>query len=225
MPGYYDKSLSADRLRQVYELAPPRTRQYLESEIAHVLSEVQPRHVVLELGCGYGRALARLAEKAVFAIGVDTSILSLKYGQSIHGQMANCRFVRADAVLLPFKDQTFDRVICIQNGISAFKVDRTALIRESLRVTKIGGRVLFSSYAEKFWPHRLEWFEAQSAAGLVGPIDYRKTRDGNIVCTDGFTAITISPEQFLTLVRGFDADVTIQEVDESSVFCTLTKPL
>ena len=223
MPGYYDKSLSADRLRQVYELAPLRTRQYLDAEIAYVLSDIEPHHVVLELGCGYGRVLARLAEQASLAIGVDTSIQSLTYGRSIHGQLANFHFVCADAIRLPFGDQTFDRVICIQNAISAFKVDPTALIRESLRVTKIGGRTLFSSYSEKFWPHRLEWFEAQSAAGLVGPIDYQKTRDGNIVCTDGFTATTIAPEQFLALAKRFDADTKIQEVDESSVFCELTK--
>lgn len=223
MPGYYDKSLSAQRLQQVYDLAPSRTRQYLEAEINHVLTRIGPTDTFLELGCGYGRVLTRLAAKALVAIGVDTSLQSVSYGRSIYGQLTNCHFVCADATHLPFRGQSFDCVVCIQNGISAFKRDPLALIQESLRVTKTGGIALLSSYSEKFWPHRLEWFEIQSKAGLVGPIDYRKTRDGIIVCTDGFTATTFTPEQFAALAAGLNADVRIQEIDESSVFCDFTK--
>ena len=51
-----------------------------------------------------------------------------------------------DAAALGFRDRVFDVVVCIQNGISAFKVDRRALIAEAIRVTRPGGSVLFSSY-------------------------------------------------------------------------------
>ncbi|MBI5265612.1 MAG: class I SAM-dependent methyltransferase [candidate division Zixibacteria bacterium] len=223
MPGYYDTSLSGRRLKQVYDLAPPRTRQYLDAEIDHVLTRISPTDTILELGCGYGRVLTRLAEKALVAIGVDTSLQSVTYVRSICGQLTNCYFVCADAARLPFREQSFDCVVGIQNGISAFKVDPLKLIRESLRVTKAGGKAIFSSYAEKFWPHRLEWFTAQSKAGLIGPIDYEKTRDGNIVCTDGFTATTFSPEQFQMLAETAGLTATISEVDESSVFCQFVK--
>ena len=221
MSGYYDKSLSAERLKRVYDIAPPRTKQYLKAELAHVLKTIRPDHIILELGCGYGRALIRFAEQAAVAVGIDTALQSLKYGDNLYRNASNCQFVCADATLLPFRDRIFDRVICIQNGISAFNRDPVALIRESLRVTKPDGIALFSSYSEKFWKHRLEWFEAQSAAGLLGPIDYEKTHDGNIVCTDGFTATTFTPEKFLSLASQFDVSAKIEEVDESSVFCEL----
>src|SRR5690606_17505079 len=105
----------------------------------------------------------------------------------------NCRLLCMDAAATAFRDNQFDRVICIQNGISAFHVDRLALMRESLRICRPGGSVLFSSYSEKFWDHRLAWFEQQSAHGLLGPIDYDRTGNGSIVCTDGFTASTCTP--------------------------------
>jgi 2-polyprenyl-6-hydroxyphenyl methylase/3-demethylubiquinone-9 3-methyltransferase len=129
-----------------------------------------------------------------------------------------------DAARLGFQDRAFDCVVCIQNGISAFHVDKQVLISESVRVTRPGGNVLFSSYSDKFWKHRLEWFERQSEAGLLGEIDYENTKDGVIVCKDGFTATTVRGEDFLSLTARLNASVRIVEVDESSLFCEI-KPL
>jgi 2-polyprenyl-6-hydroxyphenyl methylase/3-demethylubiquinone-9 3-methyltransferase len=129
-----------------------------------------------------------------------------------------------DAIQLAFGDKTLDVVVCIQNGISAFHVDQHRLIEESLRVVKPGGSALFSSYSEKFWVDRLAWFQLQSDAGLLGEIDLEKSRDGQIVCKDGFTATTVFPEQFLALIEGPDVDARIDEVDESSLFCEITAP-
>ena len=128
-----------------------------------------------------------------------------------------------DASQLAFRDRSFDVVVCIQNGISAFQVGRRELIREAMSVTKSGGRALFSSYSEKFWNDRLEWFKAQAEDGLIGEIDFERTGDGVIVCKDGFTASTVSPEEFLVLTENLDADVSIVEVDESSIFCEITR--
>ena len=57
-----------------------------------------------------------------------------------------------------------------------------------------GGTVYFSSYSAKFWNWRLKWFEEQADKGLLGEIDYDRTKDGVIICKDGFKAITHSPE-------------------------------
>jgi hypothetical protein len=78
--------------------------------------------------------------------------------------------------------------------------------------------ILFSSYSPKVWEARLEWFRLQSSAGLVGEIDDEKTCDGTIVCKDGFRATTITSDQFIQLFDGFGLDVSIIEVDESSIF-------
>jgi 2-polyprenyl-6-hydroxyphenyl methylase/3-demethylubiquinone-9 3-methyltransferase len=127
-----------------------------------------------------------------------------------------------DAGRLGFRDGAFDRVVCIQNGISAFHVDARALVRESLRVTRPGGIALFSSYSEAFWKHRLEWFVLQAEAGLVGEIDWERTCEGTIVCTDGFTATTMGARRFAALVEELGTSARIVEVDSSSVFCEIT---
>ena len=219
--GYYSEKLSAERLKRCYEIASPRVRQYLEAEIQHILNKIRPGDVVLELGCGYGRIIPSIAGKAATIVGIDTSFSSLLIGREILRDISNCHLLAMDAALLAIKDDSFDIVVCIQNGISAFQIDRRGLIRESIRVTKPGGTALFSSYSDDFWPHRLEWFQAQSDEGLLGEIDYEQTRQGVIVCRDGFKATTFRAENFLELTSVFPVDIKIVEVDGSSLFCEI----
>jgi len=223
MSGYYSDKLSADRLIKCYALAPPRVQQYLKAESDHVLKTIKSGDLVLDLGCGYGRIMGELAREAGFVIGIDTSRSSLLLGKKRFQSISNCLFMEMDASNLIFLEETFDVVICIQNGISAFQVDQHRLISEAIRVTKPGGTVLFSTYSEKFWKERLHWFELQAQAGLVGEIDYEKTGNGVIVCKDGFKATTVSADRFLALASNFEADVKIEEVDESSLFCEMMK--
>ena len=218
---YYSGRLSADRLRRCYDIAPPRVRQYLEAELGFVLRRIRRHDLVLELGCGYGRILPALAANARGVVGIDSSISSLVYGLQSLGRLPHCYLAQMDAVRLSFHDHVFDLVVCIQNGISAFHVNQRELIRESLRVAKKGGTVLFSSYSERFWGHRVDWFRRQADAGLLGKVDDEKTRDGVIVCRDGFTASTVSRDRFLELTAGLHVRTNIVEVDESSLFCEM----
>ena len=88
-------------------------------------------------------------------------------------------------------------------------------------MTKPGGTVLFSSYSDKFWLARLGWFELQAEHGLIGEIDRQRTRDGVIVCTDGFEATTVSPEEFCAIGSSLGVRPVIEQVDESSIFCEI----
>ncbi len=221
MSGYYRDKLAADNLRRCYKVAPPRTRQYLEAEIAYVMSQFSSGDTVLDLGCGYGRVLPRLLERAGAVFGIDSSLASLKQARMNLDGFDSCYLACMNAVSLGFADHSFDCVVCIQNGISAFHVDQQALIEEAIRVTKPGGEVLFSSYCERFWRARLEWFKRQSGAGLIGEIDWSKTGDGTIVCKDGFEATTVSAARFRQLTEGFSVDPRIVEIDDSSLFCEL----
>jgi len=218
---YYDDKLAAEKLRAVYEIAPRRVQQYLNAEIEHVLGRMKPANIVLELGCGYGRVMQRLAPQAGELFGIDTSLSSLRLARNFLSGQANVYLACMDAVNLAFGDPCFDVVVCIQNGISAFHVDQKKLIEEAVRVTRKGGLVLFSSYSAKFWDDRLHWFELQARHGLLGEIDYTRTGDGVIVGRDGFTATTIDEEGFRALTRNLDADVSIIEVDDSSIFCEI----
>lgn len=222
MNNYYDRKLHGNNLKRCYDIAPARIKQYLDAEVQYVLDVAPPRGRILELGCGYGRMLAYLAKGSRTIFGIDISTENLTAAaQMLHG-VPDCYVFTMNALRLGFRDNTFDCVICIQNGISAFKVDQRSLIQESIRVAKNGGRIFFSSYSDKIWPARIHWFKLQSEEGLIGDIDWQKTRDGVIVCKDGFSASTIGVARFQELTADLPVSVITKEVDESSVFCVLT---
>lgn len=223
LSGYYDRQLAAERLRRCYEIASPAVRAYLEAEIEHLAGRVASLETaagrVLELGCGYGRVLARVARPGLELWGIDTSLASLRLAARSPGPRAH--LAAMNAVRLGFRDGAFDAVACVQNGISAFGADRLALLREAVRVTRPGGLVLFSSYAARFWPERLAWFEAQAAHGLIGEIDRDTTGDGIIVGKDGFRATTVGPAEFRRLAAALGLEPRLEEVGGSSLFCEL----
>lgn len=225
MSNYYSDRLNANNLKRCYEIAPPRVKQFLEAEINHVLSKIHPTDKILDLGCGYGRVAIRLVEKAKQVTGIDISKENIQLARELFKKNSKLRFYEMDAISLTFPDDFFDITLCVQNGISAFKVNPEQLIREAIRVTKAGGTLLFSSYSEKFWEERLKWFQLQAEQGLIGEIDYDLTKNGVIVCKDGFRAITYSGQRFLELVSLFKVEASISEIDNSSVFCEMKKPV
>ena len=79
----------------------------------------------------------------------------LELARQLADPCSRCEFLQMDALNLTFEDSEFDKVICVQNGICAFGVDREMFVREALRVARPGGRLLLSSYSERFWPDRL----------------------------------------------------------------------
>jgi SAM-dependent methyltransferase len=222
MNSYYGEKLHGHRLKHCYALAPPRVKQYLDAEIQFVLERISPYCRVLELGCGYGRVLQHLTNRRRMVFGIDIAQANAELAQRISLEYPKCHVFVMDATFMGFKDSAFDCVICVQNGIAAFNVDPKQLISESVRVTKDRGLIILSSYSSKIWPERLQWFRLQAEAGLLGEIDWHRTRSGTIVCKDGFTATTVDPGMFRELVVDFPVDVSIEEVDGSSICCVLT---
>lgn len=223
MKGYYQRQLSGPRLQRVYELSPPRILQYLEAETRHVADQVRGVSRVLELGCGYGRALREIAAHVGRAIGVDIARPNLELAARYLRGAPNCTVLKMDAVRMGFRDGAFDAVICLQNGISAFAVDRRRLLAEAARVTRTGGSILFSTYSPMIWSDRLGWFRAQAREGLVGPLDESHSVNGTIVCHDGFRSTTVTAEEFRELFASEGLSAEIQEVDDSSLFAEATK--
>jgi 2-polyprenyl-6-hydroxyphenyl methylase/3-demethylubiquinone-9 3-methyltransferase len=220
---YYTTRLSSNKLKQCYDIAPPRVFQYLNAEIKHTISLLRPTDDVLELGCGYGRVIERLAQHVIESnlVGIDTSRNSLELARETFLTNPFIHIYQMDAGALGFRDGSFDKVICIQNGISAFKIDPSKLLEESIRVTRDGGICIFSSYFDGFWKHRLNWFELQAENGLIGEIDWDETGEGVIVCKDGFRATTFSAQDFRTLTDELRYKTTIKVIDQSSVFCEI----
>lgn len=109
---------------------------------------------VLEVGCGTGLILARLARSAKSARGVD-----LSPGMLEHARKRGLEVSEASATALPFPDSSFD-VVC-SFKVLAHVPDIEQALSEMARVCRPGGQVV----AEFYNPQSLRF----AAKRLAGP--------------------------------------------------------
>ncbi len=104
--------------------------------------------VALDLGCGVGHALVRIAAKVRLAVGADATAGMLEGARRLAARegRANVLLVVTTAEQLPFLDGSFDIVVSRLAAHHFF--DPGAAFREVRRVLRPGGRfVLSDNYA------------------------------------------------------------------------------
>ncbi len=97
---------------------------------------------ILEVGCGYGRiSQVLLSSASIRLVGVDFSEHMLKEcKKTVNAQFVACL---SDAVHLPFRNGSFDAVLC--NGVLMHVEDQKLAMIELCRVLRPGGRLVLSS--------------------------------------------------------------------------------
>jgi len=89
-----------------------RDPEEVETRFVHDFVDVGGAHV-LEIGCGDGRLTWRYANRAGRVTAVDIDTLRLAQAVAARSAALNQRvsFVKASAIDLPFRKETFDRAI------------------------------------------------------------------------------------------------------------------
>ena len=115
----------------------------------------QPGERVLDLAAGTGTSSQPFLERGAAVVPCDFSVGMLRVGKSARPSLA---FAAGDATRLPFADDTFDAVT-ISFGLRNI-VDPDAGLREMLRVTKPGGRLVVLENSHPTWkPFRVAYLE------------------------------------------------------------------
>jgi len=223
--NYYAKSLNAKRLYEVYQTRYPRVKTYFAEEIAFVKNQLSGAEHVLELGAGYGRIMKELAPGCKSIVGIDISEDNVAFGKDYLRDTPNAKLIVMDALQISSEmfETPFESVLCLQNALSAMKVEPFSYVKKIMALLTSGGRAFISTYSAKFWPHRLNWFLEQAEKGLLGEIDLEQTKDGVIVGKDGFRAVTHTSEQLNEIGKASGHFYELREVGESSVFLVITK--
>jgi len=104
--------------------------------------DLPPETRVLDIGCGTGGFMKRLRERYTRVVGLDLSWLGLTHTRS-RGFPA---VLMADANQLPFPDNCFDLVVCI-DVLEEQQVDPARLLNEIRRVSKPKGVGLLQASA------------------------------------------------------------------------------
>ena len=120
--------------------------------------------IVLDVGCGGGMNVKRMAENAKKVYGIDYSIESVKLSKEVNERLINegkVEIREGNVKSLPFEDNTFDIVTAFETVY--FWPDIEKCFGEVKRVLKPGGIFLIGmetngsdNFIMKFWKHFID---------------------------------------------------------------------
>ncbi len=116
---------------------------------------------ILDLAAGTGTSSAPFAAAGAAVFPTDISMGMLLVGKK---QQPGLHFVAGDALQLPFGDESFDAVT-ISYGLRNVE-HTTSALKEMLRVTKPGGRVVIAEFSTPTHPV-FRWLYEQVALRIV----------------------------------------------------------
>lgn len=112
------------------------------------LLAVRPEETLLDVGCGPGNLLYRVRGRVRRSVGLDLSAEALRAARVALQQRqagpgdAQASFVLGDGRRLPFREASFDSIICTET--LEHVADDGAVLSELARVLKPGGRLAVS---------------------------------------------------------------------------------
>ena len=143
---------------------------------------------ILDAGCGTGRNLKELLLAGSLPVGIDFSHGMLRVARQNYPRVATAL---ADLERpLPFKDQSFDAVLCALIGehLSALG----AVLHEFHRVLKRGGRLVFSVYHPAMSAAGIEAnFEREGIEYRLGAVHYTVQEHVDLFEDAGFSNIVV----------------------------------
>ncbi len=127
---------------------PVTYRDALMDRYALLYSWLPDDGPLLDVGCGNGIYTSWLSKRAAhapdepnrFAVGIDHNRKNLHWAKS---EFPSTRFVAIGGETLPFKDESFQAVMCTE--VLEHTRDDRATLREIARVTKKGGHLILST--------------------------------------------------------------------------------
>ncbi len=150
-------------------------------------ADVRAATHILDVGCGIGGSTLDLVRRfQARGTGITLSPVQANRARARaydHGLSDRTTFLVADALSLPFADQTFDLVWTLESG--EHMADKRQFLQECYRVLRPGGRLLMAT-----WCHR---------PGSLSPLDYLHLQAIYFVY---YLPYIISLPEYITIAQG-----------------------
>lgn len=175
-PTFAQRAMNSPFVATVYERFWRPTSFYLASGVtttaeqrrAAAALQLSQAARMLDVACGPGNFTAPLAQQlpaGSLAVGFDISEPMLTRAVLDNSGPQTC-YVRGDARILPFDDETFDAVCCF--GALYLMPEPFLIAHEMVRVLRAGGRIaILTSYSGQAAPIRHALTATAQAIGLT----------------------------------------------------------
>jgi len=137
--------MSYNRNRKISTNLIVNYEQEMRQKSVLYLLDLKKNNFVLDIGCGNARDLLVLAKKGIKCVGVDSSGGMVDEGLKILKRYGfnNLKIYKADARTLPFKNNTFDKIILSE--VIEHIPDYKNAIKECKRVLKKEGILVITT--------------------------------------------------------------------------------
>jgi len=138
---------SSDLKKQVCRPIDELSWQALITDITEKLQLDDKYNAILDVGCGNGLVLSKLAPYFQHLFGLDYAISMIEHAKKL---LPEHKFETGDAANLRYNDQSFDRVLSY--SIFHYFPDQSYIIKaitEMIRVTKPDGIILIGDLLDK----------------------------------------------------------------------------
>lgn len=174
--------------RQFYtELTPEKLslrkkKTHTKKELSYLKKLLNKQDRILDLACGYGRFTIPLVKLGYNVEGIDiTPLLIKKAKQTAKKEKLNIKFILGDMRKLPYKKDTFDKIICIWSAFIELsnKKDQIKATKEMIRVLKEDGFVLLDiplpKKSTQIYKNKKDgdefWIKGNVTLGKIGNIE------------------------------------------------------
>ena len=157
---------------------------------------IEPHYTILDVGCGGGRTVSKLAEVATQGkvYGIDYSEASVAMSERTNARWIDMQRVEirhASVSHLPFEDGSFDLVTAVETHF--WWPDLPAGVREIYRVLKRGGTLVVIAEVYKgantIVARLIEQKASRTGMKLLDPEEHRA-----LLAHAGFSEIQITPK-------------------------------
>ncbi len=152
------------------------TRYSIWKGVAEFLDSLDKYSIIADIGCGNGKNARYRQDITTICNDISIELLKITKNKSINSNFT-CDCILANGLNLPYKNNYFDATISIAvlHHIESI-VARINFIKELIRITKPGSRILITVWADE-QPKKLKWKLINGTDYLI-PWDDRK---GNII--------------------------------------------
>ena len=140
---------------QVLQAPTEAYQELFDAERKYLLKEISKDSKVLDIGCGEGRNMKTIFERTTFVSGIDNDKGAVVDARKNFSDSPSTVILQAEAVSLPFPDESFDFVTFLMI-LPNLDIQKDKALSEVFRVLKKGGSMILSSFSETAFDERMK---------------------------------------------------------------------
>ncbi|MBI4134381.1 MAG: class I SAM-dependent methyltransferase [Candidatus Terrybacteria bacterium] len=184
---------------------------------------IRKNDLLLDIGCGYGRAIKPIVRRIAGAICLDANIAAIRDARKELKAWPHVRFIVAEAQHLPLTPRSADVVVILGNTFGNLGSDgaRRRVLSQSRQVLVPGGRIAIGVWRDtpQTLRSRLSAYEHFAKQPLIRIAPHA-------VFVDGTPSEAFSRRRlYRTLKAARFTHILIQDINAIALFATARKPI